>query len=324
MKSLMLSLSCMFWLFNLSGQDISQGLIANDLLPHPMQALSKPAYLQSVIDPSFGTTIRRISDAQPGENIRTMYSTVQAWNADETRLILYKRPGTGHILLDGFTYEFIRDLDINPTDIEQVFWHFEDPDVLYYMDASTRELIRYNVSIDSKTSVADLRAMSACTEGMTGGNDAHTMSWDSDVFTFRCGNSSAWAYRISTNTITEILVDDVAYTAPMPFPSGTQYYHRGSIYNADGTFKLNLDISSGAQHSSIGRDDAGNDFYFAVSFAQSPSGGCVGEVIAYDPSTGDCTEIVGTGLGYAYPQSGTHLSALTHKNSDGGWLVAGF
>ena len=63
-----------------------------------------------------------------------MYDTIQAWNADETLLILYQR-SRGHVLLDGFTYECIRYLDdIYPADIEEIFWDFVDPDVLHYLN----------------------------------------------------------------------------------------------------------------------------------------------------------------------------------------------
>jgi len=306
----------------LEGQDLSQGLIANDLIAHPMQPLDKPPYLGTVVDPSFGTTIRRISDAGAGETIRTMYSTVQAWNADETRMILYARPGGRHILLDGFSYEYIRDLDINPSDVEQIFWDFNKPDILYYMDRNTRDLIAYNVQTEMKTVIANMLSESGCNDFVSSGNDVQMMSWDSDVFAFRCGNSSTWAYRISTGVMQEIAVADVNYTAAMPFPSGQRYFHGGNIYNQDGVLQLSLTNSNGGEHSCIGSNTDGDDFYYAIAFSESADGGCLGEVIAYNPLDGSCTTIVGTELGYAYPQSGTHISALAHKNSEGGWLTA--
>ena len=303
-------------------QDLSIGLIANDLEPHPMQDLAKPAYLETVVDPSFGTTIRRITDAGQGETMRTMYSTVQAWNADETRMILYKRPGGFHILLDGNSYQYIRNLDINPADLEEVFWHFNDPDILFYMDAGSADLIEYNIETDTKNILANLRELSGCTENMESGNDVQMMSWDSELFTFRCGNSSSFAYHIPSGTIQEIVIDDIQYASVMPFPSGQRFLHTKDVYNSDGTYALTLDIANGGEHSCIGRDAAGNDAYFSVAFAESPNGGCLGEVIAYDPLTSECRTIVGTDLGYEYTKSGTHISALAHKNTEGGWLVA--
>jgi len=57
---------------------VATTLIANDLAPHPMQDVAKPAYLETIVDPSFGTVIRRISNAGTGGVIKPMYSTIQA------------------------------------------------------------------------------------------------------------------------------------------------------------------------------------------------------------------------------------------------------
>ena len=40
--------------------------------------------------------------------------------------------------------------------------------------------------------LADLVDLSDCQESITGGNDVQMMSWDSDVISFRCGNTSAF------------------------------------------------------------------------------------------------------------------------------------
>jgi len=322
MKCLIFCFSTILLHTIISAQDLSQGLILNDLAPHPMQALDKPAYLETVVDPSFGTTIRRITDAQAGETIRTMYSTIQAWNADETRMILYARPGGRHILLDGFTYEYIKDLDIRPRDLEQVFWHFENPEIIFYVDRSTLDLLEYNVEDETSSVIVNLATRSGCTEGVTSGNDVHAMSWDNNVIGFRCGNSSAWMYRISTDELIDVQVGAVGYVAPMPFPSGQRYFHKGKVYNSDGTLAATLNISGGGEHSNIGVDENGDDHYFAISFAEGPEGGCLGDIIAHNAMTGECTSIIGTDIGYNYPQSGTHISALSHKNTEGGWITA--
>ena len=305
---------------NVFSQDLSEGYLANDLVQRPMQDLAKPGYLDAVTDPSFpSTSIRRISQAAPGDFIVPMYSTVQAWNADESLMIVYVGGGT-HRLLNGTDYSFIRDLsDIRPDDLEAVFWHFTDPNILFYMDNNTDGLIRYNVSTQNKTILANLRSLSGCNSGLSSGNDVQMMSWDSDVFSFRCGNSSAYYYRISTGVLTQFSISTVNYTAPMPFPSGNLFYHNRSVYDANGDFVRDLNISGG-EHSCLGKLSNGDDAYFAISFAQGPNGGCLGTLVAHNATTGNCFAVTPT-EDYDYSKSGTHISALAHKNSEGGWVA---
>ena len=64
------------FLFNpVFAADLCQGLIT-DKLNHPMTALAKPGLLQTAIDPQFGTTIRRISNAGTNHVVKPMYSTM--------------------------------------------------------------------------------------------------------------------------------------------------------------------------------------------------------------------------------------------------------
>jgi len=160
-----------------------------------------------------------------------------------------------------------------------------------------------------------------CSGFFSMGNDVQMMSWDSDVFSFRCNNERAYNYRISTGEITEFTINSISYTAPMPAPSGDLFYHRRQVYNANGSLHTTLNQSS-TEHSCLGKLSNGNDAYFAIAFAQGPNGGCIGDIIAHDLTTGDCFPLISESQGYNYPQSGTHISALAHKNTDGGWVAA--
>ena len=93
--------------------ELCQGLVT-DKSHRPRQAIPKPGYLEAFTDPQFGTTIRRISDVEKTASgsaavIKPMYSTVPAWNADESLLIIWQRK-KGHLLLDGKSYQFIKKL----------------------------------------------------------------------------------------------------------------------------------------------------------------------------------------------------------------------
>jgi len=323
MKHFNFLLLVLFIPLTIISQDLTEGLLVNDLELHPMQEMAKPAYLETITDPSFGTTIRRITNAQPGQVIVPMYSTIQAWNADESRMIIYNQSIGDHQLLDGETYEYIRDLDdFSPLDLEQIFWDFQAPDILYYPESGTRDFIRYNVETQSKEVLMNMEEISGCTGFISMGNDVQMMSWDSDVFSFRCENSTAYNYRISTGELTEFNFNGgVSYVAPMPGPSGDNFYHSQDVYDADGNYSMMLNQSSG-EHACLGQMSNGNDALYAVSFAQGPQGGCLANLAAHDLVTGSCTPLISQDQGYDYPKSGTHISALAHKNTDGAWVAA--
>ena len=306
--------------FVVTSQDLSQGYIANDLQTRPMQPQSKPTYLGSFLDNSFpNTKITRISDAGSGNYTVPMYSTIQSWNADESLMLIYSNTN-GHQLLNGSDYTFIRDLtEVKPADVEQLFWHFNDPEILFYLESGTNDFISYSVSTQEKTTIVNLKTVSGCDTGISMGNDIQMMSWDSDVLSFRCGNTAAFYYRISSGTLTEFEISDIAFTAPMPFPSGDLFYHISGIYGADGKFIRSLNINK-VEHSCLGKLSNGDDAYFAIGFEEGPNGGCQGTLVAHNATNGNCFSVT-TVQDYGYPQSGTHISALAHKNTEGGWVA---
>jgi hypothetical protein len=219
------------------------------------------------------------------------------------------------------TYEFIRNLDFRPSDIEDIFWDFYDSDILYYLNASTDNFIRYHVSTQSKDTIVNLNTIAGCDGAIALGNDVQMMSWDSDVIGFRCGNETAYSYRISTDKMTEFDISNVNRVAPTSAPSGNLFYHRTDVYDSSGSLLLELNETN-TEHSCLGRLANGNDAHFAVAFEQGPQGGCMGNIVAHDLTTGECFPVISQSQGYPYPKSGTHISAVTHKNTDGGWVAA--
>ena len=301
-----------------NGIDASFGLVANDLQEHPMQDIAKPAYLDTIIDPSFGTTIRRISEAEEGSFIVPIYSTIQAWNADESYMILYEGGGR-HRLLDGMDYTFIRYLDdVTPTSLEQIWWDFDDPDTFFYVDSSNQQLTEYSVSTQEKNEIVNLQELVDCPGGTTSGNDIQMMSADSDVVGFRCGNITYY-YRISTGEVTEFNIEDISFTAAMPAPSGELFYHGQAVYGTDGQKTNDLNEAS-VEHSCLGSFSNGGDAHYAVAFAEGPLGGCLGNIVAHDMETGGCFNVISEEKGYGFSKSGTHISSLAHKNP--GYIAA--
>jgi hypothetical protein len=292
--------------------DLCEGLVT-DTAPHPMTALAKPAPGAAVTDPQFSTTIRRISDAGAAGAIVPMYSTIPAWNADESLLILYE-VGRGHRLHDGRTYAFLRMLDISPPDLEQVFWHPSDPDLLLYVNGNT--LVRRHVS----SGVEDpLHSFSFCPDGPSGGSDVMYISWDGNVLGLTCGGE-VFAYRVDTDTVGRRIAWD-SETGPQAGPSGGLLYLDGHVVDFDMTILRTLDLGNPWEHASLGRYASGHDVYFGVQFDPGPGGCEVGSLVAHDLTDGSCRVIVGESTGYRYPPSGTHVSAVALQRP--GWVVVG-
>ena len=153
--------------------------------------VDKPPFLEPYRDPTFGAKVTRITDGVFGEVNKPAYSTMQAWNADESLMILY-RTGVedgGHFLHDGHSYERIRYLDIFPSDIEDVFWSYKDPNSFYYISQDQEKkgyFLRANAVTGEEMLVLDTNQVCSAGNQATAGNDVQMHSHDDDIFGFRC------------------------------------------------------------------------------------------------------------------------------------------
>lgn len=298
-----------------------------------MQSLERPGYLKTVLDPAFGSTIRRISQAEAGQVIKPIYSTIQAWNSDESYLLIWEQ-GNGYQLLDGENYRLIRYIDdIYPGDIEEVFWDFKHPNILYYIEPLPRggsepgrRLIRYDVDVQKKQVVRSFQGLCETNHPLVSGGDVQMMSWDSDKIGLRCGKNPAkfFTYTISTDTLSRITQSGKKtglkpWFAPQPGPSGKYFYQQGNVYDTNYNYVLTLDLNVTHEHASLGKLPNGNDGYFAASFDGNSKGKDVGSLVVHDMETGDYEVIVGPKTGYPYPPTGTHISAVAHKNPN--WVA---
>lgn len=283
---------------------------------------------QSFVDPKFGTTIRRVTDVvNDGRGthkvIKTMYSTISAWNADETYLILYRTSGGSatHELYDGKTYQFIRNLDdIDPVDLEQIYWDTSDPDILYYANRTYNNLYRYRVSNRSKEVIHNFDAQCSSGTELHGGSDPLFNSWDSKKFGFACApNGKLFTYDVPSNTLGSIITSTLDYGAPQIAPSGSLVFfneNNGSTGGRPATVRdLNLnvlrtlDIASADEHGALSKLANGNDTWNAVAFDAGPAGSGTGTLVQFNMVTGEVRVLVGQSTGYPYPPSGTHVGA---------------
>jgi hypothetical protein len=287
--------------------DLCQGLVT-DKVAHPMTALAKPAVGQAVRDAQLGGTLRRITAAGPVSGsdaaIVPIYSTVSAWNADESLLLLY-HVGRGHELYDGRTYRFLRALDIAPNDIENVYWHTSDPDVLYYLSGTS--LMRYRVATAARETV---HTFSSCTGPLTPGGDPTFTSWDSDTFGLKCG-STAFFYHVAANSTTGS--GATSGEAPKAAPGGTLGVADGWVVNSARQYLRQLDLANPYEHASPGRLANGRDVWATVAFDPGPGGSGVGSLVTFDLANGASRVIVGPATGWPYPPGGTHVSTLAYR-----------
>src|SRR5262249_40613088 len=149
-----------------------------------------------------------------------MYTTIPAWNADESRLILYA-VGSGHELYDGTTYERLGALDINPADVEQVYWDTSDPDLLYYTD--DQAFIRYHVAAGTTETLHDFTSLCGGSSP-TNGDDPMFTSWDSHRLGLTCGQKM-FIYDLATDGVLGPVATPSNGTPPAQVaPSGTLAY----------------------------------------------------------------------------------------------------
>ena len=292
---------------------LCDGLVT-DLDVHEMTDLAKPDVGVPLPEAEFGTSVLRITAAPAGGAIVPMYSTIQAWNADETLLILYQVDG-GHRLYDGKTYAYLHDLDINPSDVEHVYWHTSDPDILYYVDADTATFTRYHVSTGTADAVT---TFPACDGAVSAGSDPMYISWDASVLGLRCDDGHVFTYRIDTDTVGPSLAWPGSDTAPQASASGALVYLDGEVRDLDMNLLRTLDLGNAFEHASLGQLATGEDTYNAVQY--DPGVACPeGVLVTHSMVDGSCRVIVGEDNGYPYPPSGIHVSAIAYRQP--GWVA---
>ncbi len=127
----------------------------SDTDPHPTPDIPRPDYLIPIIDPVFGSTVIRITDA--GKDIwnptgdETLngrrwssetghgYSSRVSWNADQTLMIMDKGV-SGFVFLDGSTYE-----PLFRRSIRGGRWHPVNPDTMLYVNNKSDCVGEYDV-----------------------------------------------------------------------------------------------------------------------------------------------------------------------------------
>ncbi len=306
-----------FWLFQASSTDQTQvgsnnvappaAPLVSDLDVRLQHTLPRPAAGTSLRDPAFGTSITRLSQSSADEYVVPVQTPWSAWNADATRLLLYRTTSEGeggHWLYDTDSSEFIAELAIEPTDIEQVFWSRTDPQQLLYF--SGIDLTAFNIATSTSQIVESFEMCQRIDPGSSGTG----LSADGDRLGFWCEQTTGAvlvAYRFSSG---EVLTKQTTGTeAPLVTPSGN-----GFVLSLASGGALVLD--SDLEPTGVRLDIEDDVFSFAQTAAgkellvgPSYGGELVGSLVVYDLDTGAGTVIVGPDSNYPYPPRGAHVSA---------------
>ena len=115
-----------------------------------------PAAGGKIIDPTFGTTIMRLTDANDGPECINSYSYWPTFNVNNTRILVYS--GTAPLLyrFDPVNFEILDKVTWNTfLRWEDAIWSGTDPDVIYAHDFGMH-LWTYNVATQTSTQIADL------------------------------------------------------------------------------------------------------------------------------------------------------------------------
>jgi hypothetical protein len=122
-----------------------------------------PAAGGTVIDPTFETTIMRLTDQNDGPDCINAYSYWPTFNVNNTRLMIHNGRAPVLYRFDPVNFKIIDKFIWNtPTPLgdtigwEDAIWSGSDPDVIYVHDNIGLHLWAYNVATKTYTLVADL------------------------------------------------------------------------------------------------------------------------------------------------------------------------
>ncbi len=265
-------------------------------------ATPKPSVTTAFTDAAFGTEVRRLTDA-PGSGIASIvpqYSKRQAWNSDQSLLLLFTGEGTA-CLYDGTTYVFLKTID--GVGGEDVFWHPTNPFILYF--SSDNVLYSYDVGTNTPTA---LRTFDGYTWTNTRGEG--NMSRDGRYYAF-VGQTYDTDTRFKDIVVYDLLLDSVVSKMALPpvlsdfdwvsiSPLGNYVVvdyatmdtgrHQGiEVYSRNLNFIWQKAL--GAGHSDLGIDAQGDEVLVVDYYDSDLNSGIVKKIRLADGATTDLIQL---------------------------------
>lgn len=299
--------------YALTGSTLSVGQVTN-------LATSVPRPIKGVMQmPSdFGVCLFRATDAAlepPNVYARNDYSRRQAFNADNTRFLVYASGGGWH-LYDATTLGWIKQLSgISGTAEPQ--WDATNPNVLYYVPSKGgMKLYRLDVSTNTSTVAADFTGkLPWSTAARVWQHGEGSPSADGRYWCFLAETSTAGILGVFTwDQQAQAVIGSKALTVNPDWvsmtPSGKYCVVSGTTaYNP--TFTSARTLISGSQHSDLALGADGHDYYVFVNQAVD------GYLTMIDIETGTATKLIPTWINGS--STSGHISGKAFSRP--GWIL---
>lgn len=291
-----------------------------------------PEYLKPMIDPTFGSTITRISDQTALDSqetaIKHAYSKNQYWNCDGSLVLLYGSPG---YVLDGRTYKELRRINIP----RHAVWSNKDPNKTFGTTVTARNGMEYglnsfvtcNMTTDEWTLLHQFTQYDYICIGEGEGN----ISNDDRYVALQCksgANTYLVVYDIQNDSIISTwdmqgrwpnnvsMSQSGNYVAAQWGVDGTGRYQGIEVFGRDLVFQRQLHYN-GQAHFDIGYDTSGNEVI--AYFSANPNPPYNTRPCMYRLSDGTATDLFGNIQGR---MSNWHVSC---RNVDRpGWAYYSF
>lgn len=222
-----------------------------------------PARGAEYVDPVFGSTIRRLSDARQTRDavsgdgdltfVTNEYSTVSPFNRDATRLLIQHQ--SYFALYDG-DGRYLKDLPFDVHAASEPRWSRHDAEVFYYLAGN--ELRRFHVGRQAATRVRTFSEY-----GRVSGNGESDLCFDGDHLALVGDARHVFVYEISTGRTGPALdtggrgIDSVHVTPDDQvtvtwLQSGTERFHGVELYDREMRFLRQVARAGG--HMDLARD----------------------------------------------------------------------
>jgi hypothetical protein len=291
----------------------------------PFAEVPKPDKGKPFPDPAYGACIVRATDhahePTPGF-ARNDYSRRQAFNADNSRMLVYARDGSWH-LYDPAKQKYVGKLPYVGGDAEPQ-WHPVDPDLLYFVPPNGGlQLLQLNVRTSRMKTVGDYRARlpwPAAQHVWTkseGSPSADARYWCFMVDDADWKSLGIFVWDLQTDKIVGTL--DTNGNRPDHVSMSPSGRHCVVSWDApDGTVSFSQtmarerQVHHGGEHSDLAIGAHGEDIYVSVDY-QSRGG----QIFMVDLDSGERTDLLPTYL--ARTATAVHFSGKAFNRP--GWVV---